>query len=104
MPADPLEPVQDALVRELRRTLALDAERAANPIIAGALDRLRAWQAARLRNTYADLAAQPRYAQAIAFFQKDLYGGSDFSRRDTDLMRVVPTLVRMLPAGAIACV
>jgi hypothetical protein len=104
MPADPIESVQDALVRELRRTLALDAERAANPIIAGALDRLRAWQAARLRNTYADLAAQPRYAQAIAFFQKDLYGGSDFSRRDTDLMRVVPTLVRMLPAGAIACV
>src|SRR4051812_16480990 len=83
-----------ALVRELRHVLALNEERAANPILAGALDRLRDWQAARLRNTYADLAAEPRYAPAIAFFQSDLYGSGDFSRRDADLMRTVPVLTR----------
>ena len=53
-------PAHAALVRALARSLALNAERAANPILAGSLDRLRAWQTARLRQTYADLAAQPR--------------------------------------------
>jgi hypothetical protein len=96
--------VQAALVRELTRVLAQNAERAANPILAGALDRLRGWQAARLRNTYADLAAQPRYAGAIRFFEQDLYGSEDFSRRDADLMRVVPAMVRVAPEGVVACV
>jgi len=97
-------PAHAALLRELGRSLKLNAERAANPIVAGALDRLRALQAARLRHTYADLAAQPRYASAIRFFQEDLYGSGDFSRRDADLMRVVPAMVRVLPADLVACV
>ena len=97
-------PAPAALVRALRRTLALNAERGANPILAGALDRLRAWQAARLRQTYADLAADARYAPAIAFFEQDLYGSGDFSRRDADLLRVVPAMVRILPQELVACV
>jgi hypothetical protein len=97
-------PAHAALVRELGRTLALNAERAANPILAGSLDRLRAWQAARLRQTYADLAAQPRYAQAITFFEQDLYGDGDFSRRDADLMRIVPAMVRVLPHDLVGCI
>jgi hypothetical protein len=99
-----LPPAHAALVRELRRTLALNDERAANPIVAGAIDRLRAWQAARLRQTYADLAAQPRYAPAIGFFEQDLYGSGDFSRRDADLLRVVPAMVRVLPQEVVSCV
>lgn len=86
------------------RVQRLHAERAQNPILAGALDRLAAWQARRLAMTYADLAASPRYADAIAFFQDDLYGGADFSRRDGDLARVMPIMVRMLPASVIAVV
>ncbi len=43
-----------------------------------------------MATTYADLAAQPRYADAIAFFLSDLYGGADFAQRDADLARVVP--------------
>jgi hypothetical protein len=93
-----------ALVRELRHVIALNEERSGNPILAGSLGRLREWQAARLRNTYADLAADARYAPAIDFFESDLYGSGDFSRRDTDLMRVVPTLVRFLPAAVVQCV
>lgn len=103
MPA-PLNPAHAALIRELCRTLALNADRAANPILAGALDRLRTWQGARLRRTYADLAADPRYAPALRFFERDLYGSSDFSRRDAALMRVVPTMVRILPQEVVACV
>jgi len=90
-----------ALVRELERVQRLHEERAGNPILAGALERLANWQAKRLRMTYADLAADKRYAAAIQFFQNDLYGSADFSRRDADLARVVPVMVKVLPEGVI---
>ncbi|MEP7327971.1 MAG: hypothetical protein ABI777_02075 [Betaproteobacteria bacterium] len=92
---------QDALVRELERVARLHGERTGNPILAGALDRVAHWQARRLRMTYADLAADPRYTKAFEFFQNDLYGTADFSRRDADLARVVPVLVKVLPPGVV---
>ncbi len=93
-----------ALVAELAHVARLQGERDANPILAGALQRLAAWQSRRLRVTYEDLAAQERYADAIAFFQTDLYGSADFARRDADLARVVPVMVRMLPDTVIATI
>jgi hypothetical protein len=95
---------QARLVDELARVARLHADRRADPALARALDRLGEWQARRLRNTYADLVVDPRYAGAIAFFQNDLYGGGDFSRRDADLARVVPAMVRLLPEAVIATV
>lgn len=99
---DPPLSSKDALVRELTRVQRLHAERRGNPILAGALERLADWQARRLRMTYADLAADPRYTAAIQFFQNDLYGSADYSRRDADLVRVVPVMVKMLPDGVVA--
>ena len=93
-----------ALVRHLERARAQHAERAASPELAAALDRLARWQARRLKNTYADLARNPRYAGAISFFGTDLYGPGDFSRRDADLARVAPIMGRMLPEGVILTV
>jgi hypothetical protein len=101
---DPQFAARDALVRELSRVSRLHAERRGNPILAGSLERLADWQARRLRMTYADLAADPRYTGAIEFFQEDLYSGADFSRRDADLARVVPVMVKVLPEGVIATV
>ncbi len=95
---------QALLVRELQRVARLHDERGGNPILAGALDRLADWQARRLRMTYADLAADPRYTAAIQFFQNDLYGPGDFSRRDADLARVVPMMVKVLPDSVILTV
>lgn len=95
---------QAALIRELARVHRLHGERAANPILAGALDRLALWQGRRLRGTYTDLAADPRYAGAIAYFQNDLYGPTDNSRRDHDLARVVPIMVRILPEAVVGTV
>jgi hypothetical protein len=92
------------LVTQLERARALHEERAASPPLAAALDRLAAWQSLRLNTTYADLARERRYARAIAFFQTDLYGPGDFSRRDADLARVVPLMARVLPAGVIATI
>ena len=92
------------LIRHLSRARALHDERAASPHLAARLDLLAAWQARRLNATYADLAQAPRYAPAIAFFQSDLYGPGDFSRRDADLARVVPIMMMVLPAHVISTV
>lgn len=102
--SDSSRPAADALVRELERVERLHAERLANPDLAAALERVALWQGARLHGTYADLAAQPRYGEAIDFFQTDLYGNVDFARRDADLARVVPMMVLMLPERVIATV
>jgi hypothetical protein len=92
-----------ALASQLRRARALHDERIASPAFAALLDRLADWQSRRLRATYADLARDPRYAAAIAFFSSDLYG-EDFSRRDADLARVAPLMGRMLPQGMLLTV
>ena len=92
------------LFRQVERVRALHEERAASIKLAAALDRLAAWQTRRLNATYADLAAEPRYARATAFFGSDLYGPGDFSRRDADLARVVPVMRKVLPQGVIATI
>jgi hypothetical protein len=92
------------LIHQLERARALHEERAASPELAAALDRLALFQSRRLNAAYADVAGEPRYARAIAFFQTDLYGPGDFSRRDAALARVVPLMVRVLPDGVIATI
>ena len=65
------------------------------------LAEVKAWQAGRLARTYADLAANPRYGKATAFFLDDLYGAKDFSGRDQAMLRIYPVMVRTLPRGAV---
>ena len=93
-----------SLMRELARVTRLSEACHADPSLAKALQRLGEWQSRRLRNTYADLVVDPRYTAAIAFFQHDLYGGADFSRRDADLARVVPKMIRLVPEKVISTV
>ena len=93
-----------ALLRALARVARHNEARAADPILDGALARLGLWQANRLRATYADLERSPRYGPAMKFFETDLYGGTDFTRRDADLARVVPAMKRLLPANVIETV
>jgi hypothetical protein len=95
---------QTELIRHLQRARALHEQRAASPALAAALDRLAQWQSRRLNGTYADLAGNPRYAAAVAFFGTDLYGPGDFSRRDADLARVVPLMSKVLPEGVLATI
>ncbi|MBV8464368.1 MAG: hypothetical protein JO218_00340 [Burkholderiales bacterium] len=66
--------------------------------------RLAAWQAQRLESTYADLRASERYAPATAFFLQDLYGPTDFTKRDRDAERVVSKMRRILPERAMAAI
>ncbi|MBL8517963.1 MAG: hypothetical protein JNM76_13455 [Betaproteobacteria bacterium] len=65
---------------------------------------LKEWQHDRLTRTYADLVAHPRYGRAATFFLEDLYGAKDFSRRDAEMIRIYPTLVRVLPHATVETV
>jgi hypothetical protein len=97
-------PAEALLVHQLECSRLLHQERGGSAELAAALDRVAQWQARRLNATYADLAADPRYAEAIAFFQGELYGPGDFSQRDADLARVVPIMIRMLPDAVVETV
>jgi hypothetical protein len=58
---------------------------------------LRQWQSTRLAKTYEDLLASPRYKPATEFFLTELYGEQDFGKRDQDLERAYPIMVRTMP-------
>ncbi|MDS4072219.1 MAG: hypothetical protein RKL24_03610 [Defluviicoccus sp.] len=66
--------------------------------------RLRRWQAERLARTHADLLENPRYSAAAQFFLSDLYGPKDFSERDDEIERILPTLLAVLPASGVRTV
>jgi hypothetical protein len=82
-------------VAELRRLEGVD------PTVRDRREALRAWQADRLVFTHGDLLESPRYRAATRFFLDELYGAKDFSQRDTELARLIPTLTRFLPAVAL---
>jgi hypothetical protein len=87
-----------ALEAHLRQLKAL---RGAGASVPPALQELKAFQAQRLARTYADLAAQPRYRMATSFFLEDLYGPKDFSGRDDAMLRILPVMVRTMPAKGV---
>ncbi len=89
----------ESLRRHLVRLREMRGREAGHP--PARLAELKAWQAARLARTYADLSADPRYAKATAFFLGDLYGAKDFSGRDEAMLRIYPVMVRTLPTGAV---
>lgn len=63
---------------------------------------LQRWQAARLRETFADFLASKRERLAAEFFLSDLYGDFDVSARDHDIERVLPVMRRVLPEKLLA--
>jgi hypothetical protein len=62
--------------------------------------RVKQFQHERLARTYSDLASDPRHAPATAFFLHELYGAKDSALRDRDLIRMYPTIKRVLPEFA----
>jgi hypothetical protein len=68
------------------------------------LKEVKLWQQKRLARTYADLAADARFAPAVAFFLNELYGVKDSTVRDRDLVRMYPTIKRLLPKFALDAV
>lgn len=94
------EGIAASLLGHLAQVRDLRLKRAADPRPEDHLW-LRAWQSERLARTYADLLDNPRYRPAAEFFLTELYGVKDFTARDAEIERVMPTLVRLLPARAL---
>ena len=90
------------LAASLRQTMAeLVAARVPHPETAPAKQAVRVWQNRRFARTYADLSGNPRYREAVGFFLRELYGDVDMTARDADVARVLPLMIRMLPAVAL---
>ncbi len=68
---------------------------------AARLQGLKQWQSRRLAESFRSLREHPHYAAAAEFFLADLYGSEDVSWRDRDVRRVLPTMLRWLPASAL---
>lgn len=66
--------------------------------------RLKGFQQRRLVGTYPDLLAHARWGPACRFFLDELYGPADFTVRDRELGRVIPSLVRLFPDEVVATV
>ena len=81
--------------RDLRRRVVTSRA------LSGVRRLLAEYQARRLADTYADVAAQQRYRPAVEFFLKDLYGPVDFGQRDADIARVFPVMSRVLSGPAL---
>ncbi|HMW17450.1 MAG TPA: hypothetical protein PKN13_04910 [Accumulibacter sp.] len=91
----------DALRQHLLTAKALRQQAKVETRTAHQHSRLRAWQAGRLARTHADLLGSERFDKAARFFLSDLYGPKDFSRRDEEVERILPLLIKMLPASAL---
>ncbi len=91
----------DRLAAALRRVIDLRRQLESDVKLRDTWRAVKRWQAERLRQTYADLLAQPRLRPACEFFLAELYGVKDFSQRDQEALRVVPMLARMLPERAV---
>lgn len=80
----------EAVAEERRR-------RVTDPELAASVPAVKEWQHGRFETTYADALASRRYGDAARFFLEDLYGPTDFTRRDQQFARIVPGLVRLFP-------
>ena len=87
----------DKILSDLAVVDAERRRRAADPELARRVTALKAYQQLRFSHTYGDLLASDRYGPAARFFLDELYGPSDFTRRDAQFARVVPALVRLFP-------
>lgn len=65
---------------------------------------VKSYQRERLTRTHADLLQSDRYRLAARFFFDELYGVKDFSSRDAELARMIPTMTRLLPSSALGAI
>jgi hypothetical protein len=84
--------------REVARLRA--SSTASKPYVAA----VKLYQRDRLARTHADLLQSDRYRLAARFFFDELYGVKDFSSRDAELAKMIPTMARLLPASALGAI
>lgn len=93
-----------AILEHLRSVAAVREQQAADPLLARQVLAVKAFQHRRFERSYADLLADPATRSAALFFLTDLYGTQDFSARDAQFGRIVPTLDRLFPGEIVRTV
>jgi hypothetical protein len=99
-----VSPEAQDILAHLRVVAAERHHRAASAEPSQRVLALKSYQQQRFSLTYADLLATPRYSAVARFFLDELYGPHDFTERDAQLARVVPTLVRLFPDQIVGAV
>ncbi len=87
----------DRILGELSQVQRLRTAHACEPAQRTRVMTVKDYQSRRFARSYADLLADPRYAQAARFFLDELYGPFEFADRDAQFARVVPSVVRLFP-------
>jgi hypothetical protein len=95
---------RQGMLAHLAKLQALRGDGVRDELFAARLLAVKRWQSERLARTYADLASQERYALAVDFFLNDLYGPKDFAQRDAEMIRIYPTMVKLLPLSTVETV
>lgn len=96
--------VANEIFRELERVAQERQRRASDPAMSAGVHAVKHYQQARFRHTYSDMLASPRFGAAARFFLDELYGPQDFTERDAQFARVVPSLVRLFPGEIVMTV
>ena len=99
-----MSPDAQTILRHLRSVQDERAQQAGNPALAQQVLALKAFQHRRFERSYADLLGDPSTREAALFFLSDLYGTQDFSARDAQFARIVPTLDRLFPGEIVRTV
>ncbi len=86
------------VVTDLRQAASLDAG------LAQRIKAIKAYQGTRFERSYADWLAKPEANRACRFFLEELYGAKDFSQRDAQFARIVPTMTRIFPEALSATI
>ena len=84
-----------------RQVAQLRRDPGASPAAVAAI---KQFQRERLARDHEDLLQSDRYRLAARFFLDELYGIKDFSSRDEELARMIPTMGRLLPASALGAI
>lgn len=90
-------PAAELIQDQLRIVETERATRAVEEGLNAKVSAIKRFQQQRFRHTYADLLLSQRHGAACRFFLEEIYGAEDFSQRDAQFARVVPSLVRLFP-------
>ncbi len=93
-----MNPKAESIINLLTQVTLERSRRDVVPGLHAAVVAVKRYQQRRFMHTYADLLATTRFGAASRFFLDELYGPRDFSQRDAQFVRVVPTLVRLFPS------
>lgn len=92
-----MSPEAQRTLQYLRDVAAERQQQAQDAALGERVRAVKAYQHRRFECSYADLLREPGTRDAALFFLSDLYGTQDFSARDAQFGRVVPSMDRLFP-------